>query len=108
EGGEELHGAGRGLAPHPHRVGLRRAEEDALVLAQRLLDLLVARQRGLVVDAQAAGGLAPGLVVVADAALGHQPRRLVGEPAAAFALPGFRMLARAAHGDSPVRTWERL
>src|SRR3546814_442726 len=73
------------------------AEEQALVFAQRILDLAVARQRGVVVDAQAGGGLELGLVVVADAAFGHQPRGFVGEAPPAFARARFGVLAGAVH-----------
>src|SRR3546814_13437477 len=81
------------------------AEEQALVFAQRILDLAVARQRGVVVDAQAGGGLELGLVVVADAAFGHQPRGLVGEAVATFAGARFGVLTGAMHGDLPAEAW---
>src|SRR3546814_2149721 len=67
------------------------------IFAQRILDLAVARQRGVVVDAQAGGGLELGLVVVADAAFGHQPRGFVGEAPPAFARARFGVLAGAVH-----------
>ena len=51
-------------------------------------------------DAQALGGLALGLVVIADAAFGHQPRGLVGEAVAAFAGAGLGVLAGVVHGAS--------
>ena len=57
EGGEEFQRAQRGLAPALQRVGGGVALEQALVFAQRVLDLAVARQRGVVVDAEAFGGL---------------------------------------------------
>ena len=43
-----------------------------------------------------------GLVVVADAAFGHQPRGFVGEAVAAFAGAGLGVLAGVVHGASPV------
>ncbi len=49
-------------------------------------------------DAEALRGLELGLVVVADAALGHQPGGLEGEVLAAFAGPGLRMRMRVELG----------
>ena len=72
--------------------GLRVAEEQALILAQRILDLAIARQRGVVVDAEPLRGLELGLVEVADAAFGHQPGRFVGEAVATFADAGLGVL----------------
>src|SRR3546814_6354226 len=105
EAGEELQRAHRVLAAHAQAGALVVAEEQALVLAQRVLDLAVARQRGVVVDAQAGGGLELGLVVVADAAFGHQPRGLVGEAVATFAGARFGVLTGAMHGDLPAEAW---
>ncbi|WP_430539162.1 DUF6053 domain-containing protein [Lysobacter enzymogenes] len=91
EAGEELHRPQRGLAALAQAVGVL-ALEQALVLAQRVLDLAVGRQRGVVEDAEPLGGLELGLVVVAVAAFGHQPGRLVGDAPAALAGAGLRML----------------
>ena len=62
-------------------------------------------------DAKPLRGLELGLVVVADAAFGHQPRRLERQVLAAFAGPGLRMGVRVdpgmragvVHRASPVR-----
>src|SRR5690606_13664816 len=97
EGGEELQRAQRGFAAGAQVMRLAVAEEQALVFAQRVLDLAVARQRGIVVDAEPLGGLALGLVEVADAALGHQSRGLVGQAGAALPGAGFGVLAGAVH-----------
>ena len=53
-------------------------------------------------DAEAFGGLELGLVEVADAAHGHQPRGFLGQARAAFVGAGFGVLACAVHGASPV------
>ena len=53
ESREEIQRPQRGLAPLAQPAGLLSPLEQALVLAQRVLDLAVARQRGVVVDAQA-------------------------------------------------------
>src|SRR5690606_20930965 len=70
----------------------------------RVLDLAVARQRGVVVDAQPLRRLELGLVVVADAALGHQPGRFRGQALPALAGAGLRMgvrvLACVGHGET--------
>src|SRR6185312_12410084 len=74
------------------------AEEQSLVFAQRVFDLAIARQRGVVMDAKPVGGLELGLVEVANAALGHQSRGLMGETVPAFARARFGMLTGAMHG----------
>src|SRR3546814_10123544 len=104
EAGEELQRPQRGLAAQAQAGAVAVAEEQALVFAQRILDLAVARQRGVVVDAQAGGGLELGLVVVADAAFGHQPSGFVGEAPPAFARARFGVLAGAVHVVSPNGT----
>src|SRR3546814_19901329 len=76
---------------------MRISDWSSDVCSSDLLDLAVARQRGVVVDAQAGGGLELGLVVVADAAFGHQPRGFVGEAPPAFARARFGVLAGAVH-----------
>src|SRR6478672_2828280 len=91
---EELQRALRGLAAAAQRARLVVGGEQSLVLAQRILDLAVAGQRRIVMDAEPLGGLELGLVVVADTALGHQPGSFVGETLAAFAGPGLRMHMR--------------
>src|SRR3546814_14144474 len=63
EAGEELQRPQRGLAAQAQAGAVAVAEEQALVFAQRILDLAVARQRGVVVDAPAGGGLELGLLV---------------------------------------------
>ncbi|GHE30084.1 hypothetical protein GCM10007167_10040 [Vulcaniibacterium thermophilum] len=55
-------------------------------------------------DAEPLGGLELGLVVVADAAFGHQARRLVGQSLAALAGARLRVLlgvlsGLSVHGD---------
>src|SRR5690606_38417650 len=107
---EELQRAQRGLAAATDFRRLVAAEEQPLVFAQRVLDLAVARQRGVVADAQPLRGLELGLVEVAHAALGHQPGGLVGQPLAAFAGAGLRVdvrvdvgvLAGVRHRRSPL------
>src|SRR5690606_15973060 len=93
----------RGLAAQAQAGAVAFAREQALVFAQRVLDLAVARQRSVVVDAQPRGGLELGLAVVADAAFGHQSRGLVGQAMPAFAGPGFGVLAGAMHRVTPGR-----
>src|SRR5690606_35256840 len=51
---------------------------------------------------QALGGLELGLVVVADAAFGHQPGRFVGKAVPTLARAGFGVLAGTVHHDPPV------
>src|SRR5690606_21417902 len=109
---EELQRAQRGLAAATDLGGLAATEEQALVFAQRVLDLAVARQRGVIKDAEPLRGLELGLVEVADAAFGHQPGGLVGQALAAFAGAGLRMgmrmglgvLAGVRHRGSPGTT----
>jgi hypothetical protein len=83
--GKKLQRAQGRFAAFAQAGGLRVGQEQALVFAQRILDLAIARQRGIVVDAEPLRGLELGLVEVADAAFGHQPGRLVGEAVATFA-----------------------
>ena len=101
ERGEELQRAQRGLAASAHLGHLSIAQEQPLVLAQRVLDLAVARQRRILVDAEAFGGLELGLVEVADAAFDHQAGGLVGQSVAAFTQAGLGVLAGAVHGSRP-------
>ena len=61
---------------------MRVAAEQALVFRQRVLDLGVARQRAVVGDAEALGGLALGGQEVVDAVLGHDARGFLREGAA--------------------------
>ena len=93
EGREEAHRLDRGLAQlaQPARLGI--GLEQALVFAQRGLDLAVARQRALVADAQAFGRLVLGEVEVAHALLGHDAGRLGGDPLALFAIAVLRVAA---------------
>jgi hypothetical protein len=102
EAREEFQGAQRRFPSQPQASGLRVTLEQALVLAQRIFDFAVAWQRSVIDDAQARGGLELGLVVVADAAFGHQPRGLVRQAVAAFADAGFGMLAGVVHGSLRV------
>ena len=106
---EELQRAQGGLASASQLGGLVAGGEQALALAQRILDLAVARQGRIVMDAEPLRGLELGLVVVADATLGHQPRGFMGELLAAFAGACLRMrvsvrtalLAAVRHRASP-------
>src|SRR5690606_25271892 len=100
ERGEELHRLQRRLAPRLQRLVASRAGKQALVLAQGLFDLLVARQRGIVMDPQPLRGLELGLVVVTDAGLADQPRGLVGQLLAALAGADLGVLAGMLHGLS--------
>ncbi|MNI82001.1 hypothetical protein D3C73_1386670 [compost metagenome] len=77
------------------------AGKQPLVLAQGLFYLDVAGQRGIVVDAEAAGGLEFGLVEVADSAFGHQPGGFVGEAMTPFAGLAGSMLVSAVHAMTP-------
>ena len=56
-------------------------------------------------DAEPAGGLQLGLVVVADAAFSHQAGGFVGEAVAPLAGLAGSMLAGAMHAMTPVATW---
>jgi len=86
-----------GLAALSQLRAMPGAGEQALVLAQGVFDLGIARQRGIVVDAQSPGRFQLGLVVIADSAFGHQPRRLVCKPVAAFAGLALGMLTGPMH-----------
>src|SRR5690606_37910043 len=107
ERGEELQRAQGSFAAHLQRGGSGIALEQPLVLAQRVLDLAVAGQRRIVVDAQPFGGLQLGLVVVADAADGHQPCGLVREPIATLAGACLRVCMRVGAGLLHWRTSAR-
>lgn len=98
---EEIERAQGGVATAAQFRGLGIALEQALVFAQGFLDLAVARQRSVVVDAQARGGLEFGLMEVADAGFGDQPGGFVGEAIAALAGPGLGVLAGVVHGQRP-------
>ena len=87
---------------------LVRSQEQALVLAQRFLDLAVRWQGGLVGDPEPLRRLAPGLVVIAQAALGHQAGGLVRHLLATLAAARHRVdlgvcvVAAVSHrGDPP-------
>ena len=113
---EELQRPQPGLAAETHLGDLLIALEQALVLAQCLLDLPVARQGGVIDDAQPLRGLELGLVVVKDAAFGDQPGGLVGQLLTAFAgsrlrvreRVGFGGRTRMWHGTSPGTGLHRL
>jgi hypothetical protein len=94
EAGEELQCAQRGLAATVHFRRLPVAQKQALVLAQRLLDLVVARQRGIVKDPQPLRGLALGHLEIADPAFGHQPGCFMGQALAALAGAALRVQVR--------------
>ena len=112
---EELQRAQCRFAAAAHFGGLVVAEEQPLVFAQRVLDLAVARQRGVVMDAEPLRGLELGLVIVADPALCHQPGGFEGQVLATLAGTSLRMRMRvglgvlaavligASHRRTPVR-----
>ncbi|GLQ96866.1 hypothetical protein GCM10007863_12860 [Dyella mobilis] len=76
---QEAHGLNGRLAPGFEQLRLAVALEKTLVLAQRLLDFVIAGERLFVEDAQAFGGLAFGVVEVTDAVFAHQSRRFLGD-----------------------------
>ncbi len=102
---QELQCTHRGLAAALQFVAVLGPGEQPLVLAQGVFDLGVAGQGGIVVDAEPAGGLQLGLVVVADAAFGHQAGGFVGEAVAPLAGLAGSMLTGAMHAMTPVATW---
>ena len=102
---EEFQRAQRGVATLTQCVDLRFALEQALVFAQCVFDLAIARQRGVVVDAQALRGLEFGLMEIADAAFGDEPGGFMGEPCASLAGLRFGVLAGVVHGQRPGGAW---
>src|SRR5690606_20691810 len=98
---EELERTQGGLTT-PMQFIVRIRLEQALVLAQRVLDLAIAWERGVIGDSQPLRRLELGLPVVAQAAFGHQSSGFVGNPVAAFAEPGFGVLCMSP-GSAPCR-----
>src|SRR6185437_17038859 len=109
--GEEAHRLQRRLAARAQQLRLAVGEEQALVLAQRLLDLLVARQRLGIEDAQPLGGLELGAVEVADAVLAHQAGRFLrhAPPVALLAVACMdAVMFASGHVDSSAACASRL
>jgi len=101
---EELHRAQGGLAALAQLRTVVGTGKQALVLTQGVFDLGVAGQGGIVMDAEPCRGLELGLVVIADAALGHQAGGLMRQLVAA--LTGLRgcMLTGSMHDRYSLAT----
>lgn len=104
ERGQELHRAQRGLAPPTQARHVRLADEQALVLAQCVLDFAVAGQGSIVVGMPSRLAALSLASVVADAALGHQPGGFVRQSQTALAGAGFGVSTGVVHGKPRVET----
>ena len=78
EPGKKAHCLDRGLSSLEQQLWLAVGVKQALVLAQRLFDFQIARQRLGFKNAQALGSFQLGVVEIADAVLAHQACGLLG------------------------------
>jgi len=97
EGLQETHGLQRGFTARCERLRLGVALEQALVFQQGVLDLAIARQRRILVDAKSLGRLSFRLGEIPQSGFGHQAGGFHRQTTAAFAGSGFGVLLGAVH-----------
>jgi hypothetical protein len=110
ERGEKAHRLDGGLASLSQQLRLAVGEKQALVFAQRLLDLQIARQRLRFENAQSFGCLQLGVVKIADTVLAHQAGGFLGD-AHAIALQAIMrvdaVVFASRHGALLISGWQR-